>query len=109
MDAITRWRRYLTSERRVSPHTLAAYSRDFGDFITFLASYRGAQVSLRTFEKLEVRDFRAFLAARRADGASARSTARALSSIRNFYRFLAPTMLSMPFRGPNGLTVCHAP
>lgn len=92
MDAITRWRRYLTSERRVSAHTLAAYSRDFGDFIAFLVSYRGEQISLRILEALEVRDFRAFLAARRSEGASARSAARALSSIRNFYRFLARTL-----------------
>ncbi|NVJ98557.1 MAG: tyrosine recombinase XerC [Alphaproteobacteria bacterium] len=91
-NVINRWRQYLTSEKRVSPHTLSAYSQDFGDFISFLVGYRGDTIGMRTIEALEVRDFRAFLAAKRADGASARSTARALSSVRNFYRFLSRTM-----------------
>jgi integrase/recombinase XerC len=86
---VARWRQYLTSEKRLSPHTLDAYGRDFGDFVAFLSDYHGESVSARRLTSLQVRDFRAFLANKRAAGASARSTARALSSIRNFYRFLA--------------------
>lgn len=88
-ETIEKWRRYLTSEKRFSTHTLQAYSRDIGDFINFLIEYRGETISLRIFEKLDVKDFRAFLAKRRNDGLSARSTARTLSSIRNFYAYLA--------------------
>jgi len=88
---VNRWLEYLTSEKRVSPHTLTAYGSDFGDFISFLADYKGGTIGRRTLAGLEVRDFRAFLASLRGDNLSARSVARALSSIRNFYRFLART------------------
>jgi integrase/recombinase XerC len=90
-SVIEKWRRYLLSEKRVSDHTLMAYSRDFGDFLKFLTTHLGEEISFNTFHKLSVRDFRAFLADRRGAGLSARSTARTLSSIRNFYRFLART------------------
>ncbi|TNE62498.1 MAG: tyrosine recombinase XerC [Alphaproteobacteria bacterium] len=73
----------------MSDHTLAAYGRDMGDFFAFLGPYRGAAISLKMLAGLGVRDFRAFLAHRRGDGAGARTTARNLSAIRNFYRFLA--------------------
>lgn len=86
---VLRWRRYLISERRVSNHTVQAYSRDLGDFFSFLQNYRGADISTATLASLKVTDFRAFLASRRSDNVSARTAARALSSIRNFYRYLA--------------------
>ncbi len=89
LPLVQRWRRYLESEKRMSPHTLAAYSRDFGDFIAFMNTHLGASLAPRDFATLGIRDFRAFLAHKRAGGASARTTARALSTIRNFYRFLA--------------------
>ncbi|WP_262690781.1 tyrosine recombinase XerC [Kordiimonas aestuarii] len=86
---VMRWRRYLESERRVSAHTLDGYSRDFAGFIGFIAGHTGDTISPRTFARLSVRDFRAFLASKRGSGVGARSTARALSTVRNFYRFLA--------------------
>lgn len=89
VNALSRWRRYLESERRVSDHTLDAYGRDVGGFILFLGDYKGSTVKLGLLAGLQVRDFRAFMAARRNDGLSPQSTARLLSSIRNFYRYLA--------------------
>lgn len=86
---VTRWRAYLSHEKRMSEHTLGAYGRDFGDFVVFLSDHHGGAVSPALFATLHVRDFRAFLARKRAAGASARTTARALSAIRNFYRYLA--------------------
>nr|WP_281500569.1 tyrosine recombinase XerC [Kordiimonas marina] len=88
---VAEWRRYLTSEKRLSPHTLQAYSRDLGDFFAFLAGYRESIITPKMLAGLTVRDFRAFLAHKRGDGVSARSSARTLSAIRNFYRFLART------------------
>lgn len=86
---VERWRAYLTHEKRLSSHTLSAYSRDFGDFVIFLSNHQGGAVSPDIFASLHVRDFRAFLARKRSEGASAPSAARCLSAIRNFYRYLA--------------------
>lgn len=89
IESLSRWRRYLETERRVSDHTLNAYGRDVGSFIAFIGDYRGEPVETRLLAALTVRDFRAFLASRRNDGLSPQSAARVLSSIRNFYRYLA--------------------
>lgn len=86
---IQRWRRYLESERRVSKHTLESYGRDLGTFLNFISQYKGEQLTPAILSCLAVRDFRAFLAKRRTDDLSPASIARTLSSIRNFYRYLA--------------------
>ena len=86
---INRWRRYLESERRVSHYTIEAYGHDIGTFLNFLSTYKGQIITPTLLGALQVREFRAFLAARRSDGLSAASTARTLSSVRNLYRYLA--------------------
>lgn len=90
-EMVNRWLRYLTSEKRVSPHTLTAYGRDIGAFFSFLMEHLGGSINTDMLAGLTIRDFRAFLANLRRDGLSARSAARCLSSVRNFYRFLART------------------
>ena len=82
------WARHLTSERRLASNTLTAYLRDLQDFFAFLQGHHGGPVSKSILAGLGVPDFRAWLATRRRGGQSARSTARALSAVRSFYRFL---------------------
>lgn len=86
---IAGWRVYLQSEKRLSPKTLEHYSRDLGRFLRFMRDYRGAALSPSAARDLTIRDFRAFLADSHRDGLSRRSTARSLSGLRNFYRYLA--------------------
>ena len=86
--AIADWRAWLADERRASPHTLAAYDRDLGTFIRFLAEHRGGAPDLAALEALAAGDFRAWLARRGSGGLARSSTARALSVIRGFFRFL---------------------
>ncbi|WP_255834852.1 tyrosine recombinase XerC [Kordiimonas sp. SCSIO 12603] len=88
---LERWHRYLTSEKRMSAHTVDGYGRDFSSFIRFMASHKNMALSPNALGSLTIRDFRAFLANRRQDDISARTAARSLSAIRNFYRFLART------------------
>ncbi|WP_417465740.1 tyrosine recombinase XerC [Kordiimonas sp.] len=90
-ELVLKWYRYLKTERRASQHTLDAYSRDFAGFIGFLSNHHGGAVTVALLSEQSVRDFRSYLAAKRGEGASARSTARALSTVRNFYRFIART------------------
>ena len=86
--AVEQWRASLAGAQQVSRHTLAAYTRDLTKLCVFLADHNGTAPSLKTFRGLEVRDFRAWLAALRREGLSSRSVARALSSVRGFFHFL---------------------
>jgi integrase/recombinase XerC len=85
---IGRWLAYLGGEKRMSPKTLEAYARDVGQFLGFLTGHLGRPPTLKALGSLAPADVRAFLAARRADGAGNRSLMRQLAGARSFARFL---------------------
>jgi integrase/recombinase XerC len=87
-DAVARWQSWLADERRASTHTIAAYRSDLAAFLDFLAEHRGAEPSLAELGALAPADFRAYLAHRAAQTFKRSSTARALSMLRGFFRFL---------------------
>lgn len=89
--ALEDWRRWLASERRTAQNTIDGYCRDLASFFEFLAEHRGEMADLPTLSALDAGDFRAWLAARTNDGLSRTSIARALSALRNLYRFLDRT------------------
>lgn len=91
--AIIAWQEWLASERRCSPHTLAAYSRDLAAFLDFLAGHIGTVPSLAALDVLAPADFRAYLV-RSSNRLSAASRGRLLSVLRNFFRFLTRRGLS---------------
>lgn len=82
------WLDRLSHERRLSPATLEAYSRDVRQFLAFLAAHLGAPPTPRTLGSLKPIDIRAFLAARRRDGVESRSLMRQLAGLRSFARHL---------------------
>lgn len=87
-SAVEKWRDWLRLEKRYSPHTLDGYQRDLASFLTFIAGHFGYAPGLRDLEALKPLDFRAWLAERNRRGLSRGSTARALSTLRGFFRFL---------------------
>ena len=94
VQAIEDWQAWLAHERRASANTLDAYGRDLAKFLKFVAGHLGYAPGLRDLGKLAAADFRGYLAKRNNDGLSRTSTARALSTLRSFFRFLERCGLS---------------
>ena len=90
-EAVAAWQRWLETERRVSAHTTAAYLSDLRIFLDFLAEHRGGFADLAALGSLEHGDFRSYLARRAMSDRARSSTARALSVLRSFFRFLERT------------------
>lgn len=81
------WENWLSQVKRASPHTVVSYQNDLGHFITFLSGHLGGRVGINALSALEARDIRAWLAARSGEF-EATSTARALSTVKSFFRYL---------------------
>ena len=82
------WQDYLAHEKRVSRHTLRAYTADISHFITFLTGHLGHPPSLADLGDAHIRDFRAWLSQKAMDGASNASRARSLSGLKNLLSWL---------------------
>lgn len=88
LDAVDTWRRWLTTEKQASEHTIRAYMTDVARLVEFLSNHLGRAPGLNDLGDLSLTDFRAYLARRASGGAGAASRARGLSGIRNFFRHL---------------------
>ena len=78
---IAQWQTHLRAERRLSPKTLEAYSRDLRQCLIFLSEHWGGLVTLKQFAAIEATDVRAFMSSRRADDIGGRSLMRALATL----------------------------
>ena len=87
-EAVVAWRDWLAGEKRASAHTLDGYGRDLAAFLAFLSLHLGDTPDLAALAGLAAADFRAYLARRGADGLGRSSLARAMSTLRGFFRFL---------------------
>lgn len=88
---LTGWLDWLASVRGRAPATIAAYRRDVSTYLGFLAVHLGGPVGKDRLGRIEVRDVRGWMAARRERGISARSLARELSAVRQFHDWLEET------------------
>jgi integrase/recombinase XerC len=80
---IERFRRYLMEERRCSPHTVAAYTRDLQALVSHCE-----RMDLDSWSAVDSGHLRSFAARQHAGGLSPRSIQRRLSAVRSFYEFL---------------------
>jgi integrase/recombinase XerC len=77
---------HLEKERDVSEHTLTAYSRDLEEFVEYLGSYYGANAwSWQGLDRLSIRGFLGYLTKKKLNK---RTIARALSTVRSFFKYL---------------------
>ena len=88
-DEIGEFLNYLTYERNVSGNTVSAYRTDLESFVSFLCNdyftLGRDQLDFRKVDNLTIRSYLAHLARRKL---SRSSTARHLSALRTFFRFL---------------------
>lgn len=84
-ECLQDWLKHLKAVRNASPHTLKAYESDVGSFLEHLENVAG---ELPPPEKITMRWIRRFLGLRAEQGASRRSLARLLSSLKGFFRYL---------------------
>jgi len=82
------WIGWLTHNKSSSKHTVTAYEIDIRNFFAFFSNHTGNEVTIGTLASLSLRDFRSWLAARHNEKLTAKSSARALSVVRNFYRYM---------------------
>jgi integrase/recombinase XerD len=78
---------HLAVERNLSPRSIESYNRDLSRFIAWLDEQ---SIQLAEVERATLRTY---LGSRRDQGLSARSSARALSALRGFFRFLVSTQV----------------
>ncbi len=82
------WLESLQSLKGYSRHTRLAYQNDLTHFMNFLREYEAAEPSMEILSALKLPAFRAWLASRVSEGKTATSNARAVASLRGFYRYL---------------------
>ncbi|WP_406721292.1 tyrosine recombinase XerC [Thioclava litoralis] len=88
-DAMQRWLAHLRGLEGASEQTILAYGSDLRGFLTFLHVYQGESLGVARLARLSTADMRAWMAHERGRGLSARSLARALSSVKSFVRWLS--------------------
>lgn len=79
MNAVDHYLQHLAAERRLSPHTVAAYQRDLGNLCKLAGD--------KSLADLEITDIRGAIVKLREQNLAASSVARQLSSWRGFYTF----------------------
>jgi integrase/recombinase XerC len=101
MSLLAEYLNFLTDNRRMSPHSVRAYHATADRLTGFLQLHWGSAVDRATLIKISAADMRAFLADRRGDGLTNRSTARELSAARHFLRFALGNNVTLPaMKGP---------
>jgi integrase/recombinase XerC len=83
LEWVARFRRYMSSERRLSVHTDRSYARDLAALVRFCDAS-----GLGDWNELDSQHLRAFAAHSHAGGLAPRSIQRRLSAVRSFYTFL---------------------
>ncbi len=87
--ALTGWLDHMRALKGASEQTINAYRTDVARFLYFLHRHEGEGLGAARLARITQSDMRSWMAQERTRGLSARSLARALSSVKGFIRWLA--------------------
>lgn len=88
-ETIAEFINYILKTKNYSSHTAIAYENDIRDFVNFYQKFAGTDVFTKDLSRVDTIAFRSWLADRQKRKLAHKSTARALSSVRAFYKYLA--------------------
>jgi len=88
-DALAGWLDHQRALANVSENTLKAYQTDVLGFLSFMTLHKGEPQGLAPMAQITVSDMRSWMAHERGRRLGARSLARSLSAVKNFYKWLA--------------------
>jgi integrase/recombinase XerC len=83
LERVAQFRRYMTTERRLSAHTDSNYARDLAALVKFCDLH-----GLQDWSAVDSHHIRTFAAHSHAKGLAPRSIQRRLSAVRGFFEFL---------------------
>jgi integrase/recombinase XerC len=83
-----KWLEHLESLHGLTPNTTKAYQIDINDFLEFLFCYNEEIVTTNTLSKVDIVTLRAWVSNKRRKKIQPRSLSRALSAVKNFYKWL---------------------
>jgi len=85
-DKLRDFIKYIKDERQYSHHTAKAYKKDLTEFNAYLLEYYGNE--LLDYNIVDKQGIRHFLGKKYEEGASARTVARKLASIKSYFKYL---------------------
>ena len=88
-DLLSRWCDHLRGIDAASPATVEAYRANVAGFLRFQLAHLGEETGAALLSRVGVSEMRAWMAAERGGGLSARSLARKLSAVRTFAGWVA--------------------
>ncbi|MEL6479489.1 MAG: tyrosine recombinase XerC [Pseudomonadota bacterium] len=88
LDLIHRWCAQLTAVRGLDPKTVDVYRHAATSYLGFLSRHLGGPVGRDDLGAISLTDLRAWMAAARGRGLSARSLAKEISALRSFHAWL---------------------
>ncbi|QXK91746.1 tyrosine-type recombinase/integrase [Neoehrlichia mikurensis] len=91
LTIIDDWVNWLKDEKGYSINTISAYKSDLNGFIVFLYKTSLQIVTVKTISNINVKNLRQWLSFRYKDNIESVSNARAISALKNFFRYLCRT------------------
>ncbi|RTK92692.1 MAG: tyrosine recombinase XerC [Rickettsiales bacterium] len=87
-NIITEWLLYLTQQKNYAKNTIDSYRNDIFHFVNFMHKFYEKNIDIESIKSVDIRLMRSWLSDRHINDYNANSNARALSSVKSFYRYL---------------------